>query len=169
MTRLLLLRHAKAGWAAPGMSDFDRTLTASGQEDARALGKRMRATNLLPDLILCSTAKRAIETLDGVASTMFDQRPDTHFLAELYNSDATDYLFAVREAPQAETILVVGHNPMMEDLAYELSSSGEAEATQAASSGFPTCGLAVISFPGALANIERRTGRLETFLRPDRG
>ncbi|MBN7778183.1 histidine phosphatase family protein [Nitratireductor aquimarinus] len=169
MTRLLLLRHAKAGWAAPGMSDFDRTLTASGQEDARALGKRMRATHLLPDLILCSTARRAIETLDGVSSTMLDQKPETHFLAELYNSDATDYLFAVREAPQAETILVVGHNPMMEDLAYELSSGGDAEATQAASSGFPTCGLAVISFPGALANIERRNGRLDMFLRPDRG
>ncbi|WP_295806591.1 histidine phosphatase family protein [uncultured Nitratireductor sp.] len=168
MPRLLLLRHAKAGWAAPGMADFDRGLTQSGRADTKALGQRMRAANLLPDLVLCSTAKRAVETLDGVALTLFQGSPKTRYLAELYNSDAIDYLHAVREAPSVETLLVVGHNPMMEDLAFELPATGDDEAVKNAASGFPTCGLAVIGFSSSLANIRRKSGRLEAFLKPTR-
>ncbi|EIM75599.1 putative phosphohistidine phosphatase SixA [Nitratireductor aquibiodomus RA22] len=167
MSRLFLLRHAKAGWAAPGTSDFDRTLTQSGQSDAKALGMRMRSIGLIPDLILCSPARRAVETLEFVASTLFDSPPKTELVQELYNSDATDYLHAVREAQVAETLLLVGHNPMMEDLAFELPSAGDQQAMRGTASGFPTCGLAVISFPAPLADIRRNGGRLEAFLKPD--
>ncbi|MCC5779653.1 histidine phosphatase family protein [Nitratireductor sp. B36] len=168
MSRLLLLRHAKAGWGAPGVSDYDRGLTQSGQNDARKLGQRMRSSGLIPDLVLCSPARRAVETLEHLASTLFDQPPKTDMVRELYNSDAADYLQAVREAPAADTLLVVGHNPMMEDLAFELPSESDQQAFQAAGSGFPTCGLAVISFEGPLADLRRNGGRLETFLKPGR-
>ncbi|MFC5585935.1 SixA phosphatase family protein [Nitratireductor kimnyeongensis] len=167
MPRLLLLRHAKAGWAAPGVSDFERTLTQSGRNDARKLGLRMRSSDLIPDLVLCSPAKRAVETLEFVASTLFEQPPKTEMVRELYNSDAADYLQAVREASAVETLLVVGHNPMMEDLAYELPSASSTHAIQAAASGFPTCGLAVISFDGPLKDVRRNSGQLETFLKPN--
>ncbi|WP_292895883.1 MULTISPECIES: SixA phosphatase family protein [unclassified Nitratireductor] len=168
MSRLLLLRHAKAGWAAPGMSDFERALTHSGQTDARKLGQRMRTSGLIPDLVLCSPARRAVETLESVVSTLFEQPPKTNMIRELYNSDAADYLQAVREAPAASTLLVVGHNPMMEDLAFELPAAGDQQAMQATASGFPTCGLAVISFEGPLSKVRRNGGRLEAFLKPDR-
>ena len=70
MSRLFLLRHAKAGWAEPGMRDFDRPLEPLGRTDADAIGAAMRASAYIPDLVLCSTAKRARETLDWVASLM---------------------------------------------------------------------------------------------------
>src|SRR5262245_47015244 len=67
MSRLYLLRHAKAGWAQPGMRDFDRPLEPLGRTDADSIGAAMRANAYIPDLVLCSTAKRARETLDWVA------------------------------------------------------------------------------------------------------
>ncbi len=67
MARLFLLRHAKAGWAQPGMRDFDRALEPSGAADAEAMGEAMRTHGYVPDLTLCSTAARARQTLEGVA------------------------------------------------------------------------------------------------------
>ena len=67
MSQLLLLRHAKAVWALPGESDFDRALKASGVADSRSIGEQIVANGLLPDIVLCSTARRARETWSGVA------------------------------------------------------------------------------------------------------
>ncbi|TJW41644.1 MAG: histidine phosphatase family protein, partial [Mesorhizobium sp.] len=67
MSRLYLLRHAKAGWALPGVRDFDRPLDASGIADAETMGAAMRARDYIPDLTLCSNAKRARQTLEGLA------------------------------------------------------------------------------------------------------
>ncbi|RVB55078.1 histidine phosphatase family protein, partial [Mesorhizobium sp. M7A.F.Ca.CA.004.06.1.1] len=64
MSRLYLLRHAKAGWALPGMRDFDRPLDASGRSDAEMMGAAMRSRLYVPDRTLCSNAKRAKETLE---------------------------------------------------------------------------------------------------------
>ena len=78
MSRLYLLRHSKAGWALPGVRDFDRPLDASGLADAERLGLAMRAAAHVPDLTLCSNARRARETLaygfptSGLAVVRFD-------------------------------------------------------------------------------------------------
>ncbi|WP_367714614.1 histidine phosphatase family protein [Nitratireductor sp. GISD-1A_MAKvit] len=121
----------------------------------------------LPDVILCSTARRAVETLENLTSTLSSQQLQTQFHAELYNSDALDYVCAVQEAPIGDNILVIGHNPMMEDVVFELSSSrSNATALNEATSGFPTCALAVLSFSLPLAEIGTRSGRLEAFLKP---
>ena len=115
MSRLFLLRHAKAGWAEPGMRDFDRPLEPLGRTDADAVGAAMRAGAYIPDLVLCSTAKRARETLDWVARHTGDAR--VIFSDSLYSTDAAGYVEFIRAAPDGDQVLVVGHNPMMEDLA----------------------------------------------------
>ncbi|MCR4268913.1 histidine phosphatase family protein [Nitratireductor sp. ZSWI3] len=168
MYRLFLLRHAKAGWAAPGMTDFDRGLTASGIADARILGRRMRETGLVPDQVLCSPARRARETCDHVLSSFSQPGPEPFFVDELYNSDATHYVDAIRAAAPARSLLIVGHNPMMEDLAYALPAGGDDRAMRLAAAGFPTCGLAVIRFERALSDLMPGSGHLDDFLRPER-
>jgi phosphohistidine phosphatase len=163
-SRLFLLRHAKAGWAAPGMRDFDRPLDASGVADAEATGVAMRACGYVPDLTLCSNARRARETLEGIAGHADTGR--VLFSDALYSEDAAGYLSIIRGNGGAGSLLVIGHNPMMEDLAMAMAGTGEESARATLNSGFPTSGLAVIRFEGSLADAAPGGGHLEGFLTP---
>ncbi|CAG1004022.1 MAG: histidine phosphatase family protein [Rhizobiaceae bacterium] len=164
MARLLLLRHAKAGWAEPGMRDFDRPLDRTGIEDAVAIGVAMGANDFRPDLVICSNARRARQTLDAIADHVELGR--VLYTDGLYSTDASGYVDIVREAPLAESLLLVGHNPMMEDVAFALAGDGEDEAKSSMAAGFPTSGLAVIRFPGPLSDAAPGKGYLELFLTP---
>lgn len=164
MGRLFLLRHAKAGWALPGMRDFDRPLESSGRTDAEAIGAEMRNQGYVPDLTLCSNALRARETLEGVAGQADTGR--VVFCDKLYSDDAAGYLALIHENADSGSILVIGHNPMMEDLATAVSGDGDPAARARLGSGFPTCGLAVIAFPGSLRKAAPGGGFLEAFLAP---
>jgi phosphohistidine phosphatase len=163
-SRLFLLRHAKAGWAAPGMRDFDRPLDASGLADSEAIGVAMRAFGYVPDLTLCSNARRARETLEGIAGNTDTGR--VLFSDALYSEDAAGYLSIIRGNGAAGSLLIIGHNPMMEDLAMAVSGSGDDNARATLNSGFPTSGLAVIRFEGSLADAAPGRGYLESFLTP---
>jgi phosphohistidine phosphatase len=164
MSRLLLLRHAKAAWARLGENDFDRPLKQSGMTDSRVMGERMAALSLIPDIVLCSTARRARETWLGVAEIIGPMEDQVSFTDALYSQDSAGYLEIARGAPEAECVMLVGHNPMMEDLAEALAGSGDDEARAVLASGFPKSGLAVISFSGPLSNAAPGKGRLELFL-----
>lgn len=164
MSKLYLLRHAKAGWALPGVRDFDRPLDASGVADAEAMGAAMRTGGHVPDLTLCSNARRCRETLEGVAGHADTGR--VLFFDKLYTEDAAGYLATIQEQGGAGSLLVIGHNPMTEDLAMALAGGGDAEAREMLAHGFPTCGLAVIRFDGGLAGAEPGAGSLEAFLVP---
>lgn len=164
MSRLYLLRHAKAGWALPGVRDFDRPLDASGIADAEATGIVMRACGYVPALTLCSNARRARQTLEGIAGHADTGR--VLFTDALYSEDAAGYLAMVRENGSHDALLVIGHNPMMEDLATAVSGQGDDGAIGTLHAGFPTSGLAVISFEGSLSNAMLGKGYLEAFLTP---
>jgi phosphohistidine phosphatase len=167
MSRLYLLRHAKAGWAEPGMRDFDRPLTEAGRRDAAAVGTAMRASGLIPDLVLCSTARRARETWECVAGTIGPITAPPAFTDSLYSCDAAGYLSVVRKASDTlSSLLVVGHNPMIEDVAVACATEGDDTERAAQASGFPTSALAVIQFSGPLADAAPGTGSLTTFLTP---
>lgn len=166
MGRLFLLRHAKAGWALPGMRDFDRPLDASGHADAEATGAEMRSHGYVPDITLCSNAVRARETLQGIAGQTDTGR--VVFSDKLYGEDAAGYLALIHENADSGSVLVIGHNPMMEDLAMAVSGDGDPSAKDALSSGFPTSGLAVIAFPGSLKDASPGDGYLEAFHTPPR-
>lgn len=164
MTRLYLLRHAKARWAEPGSRDYDRPLELSGRADADAVAASLRLAGHVPDKVLCSGARRTRETWEVAARHL--PVADVLYSDALYSSDASGYLDIIRAHGGAGSALVVGHNPMMEDLATALSRDGDKEALAAVSLGFPTCGLAVIRLSTPLSQIAPEDGYLEEFFSP---
>jgi len=164
VSRLFLLRHAKAAWASPGMRDFDRPLDASGIADAEATGVIMRTNGYVPELTLCSNAIRARQTLEGIAGNADTGR--VLYFDDLYREDATGYLSIIRKSGNVDSLLVIGHNPMLEDLAMALAPAGEPCAQAALHSGFPTSGLAVVRFEGRLSEAVPGRGYLEAVLMP---
>jgi phosphohistidine phosphatase len=147
------------------MRDFDRPLAAGGLRDADAVGAAMLAAGHVPDRVICSTARRAKETWEAVARTLRAPR-DVVLTERLYTADATGYADLIVENESVGTLLIVGHNPMTEDVCFALAPDGDAEAVAARASGFPTCGLAVIHFPGSLSAAAPSKGRLEAFVTP---
>ena len=164
MTRLYLLRHARARWAEPGSRDYDRALELSGRADADAVAAAMLLAGHVPDKVLCSGARRTRETWEVAARHL--PVADIVYSDALYSSDAAGYLEVIRAHGGEGSALVVGHNPMMEDLATALSRGGEPSALAAVARGFPTCGLAVIRFSATLAEIAPEDGFLEEFFVP---
>jgi phosphohistidine phosphatase len=125
MKTLLLMRHAKSSWSDAGLADHDRPLNKRGRQAAPEMGNLLRAEGLTPDLILCSTARRARQTAKEVAlacgyeGTIETQR-------DLYYSDAACYLDILRHLPdRVNQVLVVGHNPETEELVELLTGSAE--------------------------------------------
>ncbi|SHL22644.1 phosphohistidine phosphatase [Roseovarius marisflavi] len=115
MTRhLILMRHAKSDWGSAGQRDHDRPLNARGRASAKALGKWLEARKLLPDEILCSSAKRTQETcgLMGLST------PPT-LLKSLYLAEAQEMLAELQGAI-GKTVLMIGHNPGIAELAEDL-------------------------------------------------
>ncbi|MCO5065907.1 MAG: histidine phosphatase family protein [Rhizobiaceae bacterium] len=164
MATLYLLRHAKAGWALPGVRDFDRPLDETGHRDSEEMGEVMAVNGYVPDLTLCSGALRARQTLAGIAA-----RSDTGkviFSDVLYMTDAAGYLDLIREHGNASALLIIGHNPMMEDLALAVSGDGDEAAKASLNAGFSTAGLAVISFENGLDKAAPGKGRLDAYIMP---
>ncbi len=107
MKRLILMRHAKSDLADAQTSDHDRPLSARGRDNATALGQWLAEKGLHPDAVLCSTAKRASETLEKLG---LDESVQVTFTRDLYLADAENILAKLQDAT-GETVLVVGHNP----------------------------------------------------------
>jgi phosphohistidine phosphatase len=166
MSRLFLLRHARAAWADPGSRDFDRPLTDVGRRESLAVGATMLANGYRPDRIVCSPARRALETWYGVAKVL-GMKPSEALISEtLYSADAGAYLTIVRDNGANGSLLIVGHNPTMEDLAIGLSFPGAGPARADLEKGFPTAGLAVLSFGGDLSQAMPGAATLEAFFIP---
>ena len=166
MSQLFLLRHAKADWAKPGMRDFDRPLKERGRKNAETIGLAMRSAGFVPDKVICSKAARALETWESVSVTLDAGDCDVEITDSLYGSDASGYLQVINEAFDSQRLLLIGHNPMMEDIAFALAGSGESSALSKLEKGFPTAGLAVIDFTSPLADVAPGKGRLQAFLTP---
>lgn len=162
MSRLYLLRHAKAAWGAPGTPDFDRPLTPEGMRAARAAGAALAAAGQMPALAACSPALRTRQTFEGVAQAFAASLP-VRMDASLYDSDTQSYLAALNAAGDAPSLLMVGHNPMTEEFGAALAGSGEPQAMAALKGGFPVCGLAVIVFDLPFAAAKPGLGRIESF------
>lgn len=113
MKRLILMRHAKSDWNGAGVSDHDRTLSKRGQANAASLGIWLAEKELLPDMVLCSTATRTRETLDQLA---LQGNPKIVFSRALYLADAEELLAALKDA-KGETVLLIGHNPGIGEMA----------------------------------------------------
>lgn len=167
MTRtLFLLRHAKSGWDDPSMADFDRPLSKRGEREAADLRDLIEALGYAPDFIVCSTARRTRETLAGLLGALPGETAISLTRA-LYEAPAERLLGFIRSLPnEATSVMLIGHNPGMEDLARRLAGSGEAAALQALASKYPPAGLAEIRFETDWAALDAGTGSLAAFHTP---
>lgn len=165
MKTLSLLRHAKSRLDASVARDFDRPLNARGHQAGRAMGREMRRLGLVYHRILASPAVRVTETLTELAQG-YGGAVATDFDEHIYLASAATLLDIVRAADDAiERLLIVGHNPGMEQLALLLVQGGALRDRIAAK--FPTGALAEISFDVARwRDVAGGGGRLERFLRP---
>src|SRR6266436_2770394 len=167
MLRLMLLRHAKSSWSSPGMQDAARPLSGRGEAAARLMGGYMVRHSLVPERDLCSTVRRTRETWDAIAAkwpvdmdVVFDQR--------LYEATPQTVLSIVRDQDDAaRTLLVIGHNPGLQEAAELLIAAGDVELRERLREKFPTAALAVIDFTiDRWSRIHERSGRLDRYITP---
>lgn len=152
---LLVLRHAKAAAGQPGEPDADRRLTGRGKRDAVAAGRWLRDEGLNPDFVLCSAARRTLQTWDKVRASLgaWGEAAEVSVGAHLYHADAQALLAAVRASPpETGTLLLVGHNPASQQFVLDVTGSPGL--------AFPTCALAVIGVRGDWAAAARGGGEL---------
>ncbi|HEY4125476.1 MAG TPA: histidine phosphatase family protein [Rhizomicrobium sp.] len=171
MKRLYILRHAKAVPAGPADDDFARELAPRGHSDATRLGVHLHDGNMKPDLVLCSPARRTLETWQDV-SQAFGKPPKAEFPETFYLASAGIILAELRRAPaKAESLMAIGHNPGLESLALHLvrrpKTDRAKERVRIMAEGFPTCALAIFEFDiETWKQLEAGQGELTSFLRP---
>jgi phosphohistidine phosphatase len=164
--RLGLLRHAKSSWSDPSLPDADRPLGPRGRRAVAAMAGHLAQAGIAPDLVLCSPARRAVETLDAVRGGL-PADLDVRFEDGLYATTATGLLRILRLVPDdVGAVLVVGHNPGLEDLAQGLAGGGSPELLLRLTTKYPTGALATVRFRGAWADLGWGTATLETFVVP---
>jgi phosphohistidine phosphatase len=166
MKNLTLLRHAKSGWDDPVSRDFDRPLNPRGRKAARAVGLEMKAQGLAFDLVLASPARRVIETLEEVTAAFGPLEPE--YDQRLYLASTATLLEIVRASPDgAQRLLVVGHNPGLEELALCLSSRDDGGLRGEVELKYPTGTMAQIGLPvERWAEVNEGIGRIDRFIRP---
>src|SRR3954463_6361634 len=148
MRRLLLLRHAKAERSQPGGRDHDRVLAARGRADAKTLGAYLARHAFIPDRAVVSTSARTRETWTLLAAAM-GKSPPVSFDERIYDATPEAILGAIRETgPNAGTLLVVGHNPGLQELAAMLVASGDIEARERLRRKVSNSALVGVHFPG---------------------
>lgn len=147
MKTLYVLRHAKSWWDDPSLADHDRPLDARGERAALVVGRYMRQQGFAPDRVLCSSARRAIDTLVLVRS-QWDTVPTIDLDRALYLSGARAILNRIATLDAGTgSVLVVGHNPDLHNLVVNLAAKGNGPLLEAAREKFPTASLAVIKLP----------------------
>lgn len=167
MRRLLLLRHAKTERAATGERDRDRKLMPRGRTDAPIIGAYLVRHHFVPDLALVSPATRAVETWALVAASILHGSPRVVNDERIYNAVPETLIDLIRETTKAPSVIVVGHNPGLHELAVQLIASGEVEARERINEKLPTCGLVIIDFPfNDWSRLHVNSGRLERFVSP---
>lgn len=145
MKRLYLLRHAKTETYAADGGDHERALTERGHADAALIGQTIARLGYRPDIILCSTAKRATETMDIVLSC-YETTPQVKLEAGLYLAPAATILQrAGAVGGEMHSVLFIGHNPGLEDLAIQLA--GQSDLGVRAAEKFPTACFAAFESP----------------------
>lgn len=167
MPILLLLRHAKSDWAEFGLADHDRPLSPRGERAAAALARYFRRTVPAPDLVLCSSARRTVDTLTALRPALPAAVP-VRVTEALYEVGAGAILDQLRRVEDTVgVLLVVGHNPGMAGIALSLAGpEGDPEALRALALKFPTGGLATLELDGTWRDLSPGIARLTGFIRP---
>ena len=169
MRQLLILRHAKSSWDDPQLSDHARPLNARGRKSADAMRHAMRELGLAPDLVLVSSARRTLQTLETLEP--WDEQPLIEPMDQLYLADASQLLGVLREVSETvRAVLLIGHNPGLHDLAMLLVGRTAMEThsnnINRLAEGYPTGALTEFSIVGPWSQLAEGGGRLLRFLAP---
>ncbi|OUD01427.1 SixA phosphatase family protein [Streptomyces swartbergensis] len=147
LRRLVVLRHAKSAWPLD-VADHERPLAPRGRRDAPAAGRALAEADCLPDLTLCSTAVRARRTWE-LAAAEWGTPPPVRYDRRLYAASPAGLLAVVHEvSAEVETLLLIGHNPGLEELVLALAGDGLDDSLERVRTKFPTSAIAVLSWYG---------------------
>lgn len=166
LKRLHLLRHAKSSWDDPDLDDHDRPLAERGQRAAPQMAAYLLEAGLRPDLVLCSTAQRARQTFDALAPGL-DGVP-VRYERAVYVFDGDSLLTRLKALPESVAeVLVVGHNPALEEAARKLADSQASGALlDDLTEKFPTGAYALLETEVSWPDLTRNCATLLAFVRP---
>ena len=137
---LYLVRHAKSGWTDSSQRDFDRILNEQGNRDAADMGQRLQKNCIHPDIIICSPAWRAVQTLEHLAPCMNIPIVDVLYNKSIYEAATSTLLEIIQKLDDPySSAMMIGHNPAMSWLINHLTGENI--------SNMPTCSIATISIP----------------------
>jgi phosphohistidine phosphatase len=157
--RLLLLRHAKSSWDETGLADHDRPLAPRGRQAAKLMAGHLR-DGISPSLVLCSSARRTRDTLRllGLGGEVRIER-------ELYGASEDELLDRLRRVPDTvESVMLVAHNPAIQELALRLAGGGAKLAD--VQRKFPTGALATLTFADRWRELRPGCAELAGFVTP---
>jgi phosphohistidine phosphatase len=166
MPTLYLLRHAKSSWADPTAADHDRPLAPRGRRASQAIAEHLRRERITPQLVLCSSATRARETLEGIVGG-FDKPAQVQVEIErgLYAASADDLLARLRDVQDdVESVMLIGHDPAIRELALSLARGGTL--LEQVREKFPTAALATLSVRGGWRTLAPGCAQLVAFVKP---
>jgi phosphohistidine phosphatase len=171
MKTIYLLRHAKSDWADASVGDHDRRLNERGRDAAPRIGAYLKAHRYRPDLVLCSTARRTVETL-GLIKADLGEGVAVEFEERLYLAEPQHLMQRLRALDDgAKSVMFIGHNPGIAQFADQLCASpkdaAEEKTHKRMREKFSTCAVAVIQSPTkAWRDVRPGTGKLKDFMRP---
>ncbi|HUE27036.1 MAG TPA: histidine phosphatase family protein [Solirubrobacteraceae bacterium] len=163
--KLFVLRHAKSSWDDPGLDDHERPLAPRGRQAASLIAEHLRTNGTEPELVLCSSSRRTQETLEGV-------KPGGEWLIEpeLYAASTSGVIERLHRVPEETgSVMLIGHNPVMQTLVLRLASgSGAAEGSELSEvqRKFPTAALATLTFECGWSELGPGAASLAAFVRP---
>jgi phosphohistidine phosphatase len=167
MTKSLnVMRHAKSSWKDPGVPDFERPLARRGEKAARRMALHLARALSLPELVLCSPATRAVQTYQPIAE-LFGSSVEVQIEDELYGASAGALLMRLRALPEeVKSVLLIGHNPGVQDLLVELARDGDPATLDLVRAGFPTCALATLRVTSRWSELGPATAFVEGLVMP---
>jgi phosphohistidine phosphatase len=166
-----LFRHAKSEWADPGLKDQERPLNERGKKAAPQMAAYIKSNKYKPDVILCSTARRTVETFDALKEALGDDL-DVRFEDAIYLAEPNRLLERLKWLDDdIKSAMIIGHNPGLQQLALQLARSpedhDEEKLHKRLREKFSTAALAVIKVPiKAWTDLKEGLGRLADFTRP---
>lgn len=165
MKTLHLLRHAKSSWKQVGLDDHERPLSKRGRAAASVMAKHMRRAEIAPDIVLCSTAVRAKETLEPIAKRLKPAKVlFERGIYEVPERKLWKYVWALPD--RASTVLMIGHNPGLHNFALALADADSEDLLPPLEGKFPTGALATFSFDGRWKDLRPRSAHLVSFVQP---
>lgn len=161
---LLLLRHAKSDWSID-MDDFSRPLKKRGRKAAKRIGRWLYEQRLIPDTILCSPAERTLMTAQRVCRQLDIDESAIICDPRIYEADAQTLLTVLKTSCHEQRVLLVGHNPGLEDLLLKLTP--HSVPLSANGKCLPTAALAQLTFESEWTDLAEGSAQLVALIRPD--